>query len=118
MRVGVLAGILKKNELFEVDVKMVEVDSSYVDPLVASEPPAQPYDIILIVPRGIDNGSVHQIWIVTRGFSELSPPATGAINALEGIINKMFAEVAVPTDVNDDLYPGFFSALYVEEGWL
>jgi hypothetical protein len=118
MRVGVLAGILKKNELFEVDVKMVEVDSSYVDPLVASKPPAQPYDIILIVPRGIDNGSVDQIWIVTRGFAELSPPATGAIDALEGIINKLFAEVAVPTDVNADLFPGFFSALYVEEGWL
>jgi hypothetical protein len=37
---------------------------------------------------------------------------------IEGIIGKMFAKVAVPTDVNDDLYPGFFSALYVEEGWL
>jgi len=43
---------------------------------------------------------------------------TGAINALEGIMEKMFAEVAVPTDVNDDLFPGFLSALYVNEGWL
>ncbi len=118
MRVGILAGILKKNELFEVDVKMVEVESSYVDPLAGSEPEAQNYDIILIVPRGIDNGSVSQIWIVTRGFSELSSPVTGAIDALKGIIEKMFVEVAVPTDVNDDLYPGFFSALYVNEGWL
>jgi hypothetical protein len=118
MRVGVLAGILKKNELFEVDVKMVEVDSSYADPLVESEPPAQAYDIILIVPRGIDNGSVDQIWIVTRGFDALSPPVKQGINMIEGIIGKMFAKVAVPTDVNDDLYPGFFSALYVEEGWL
>lgn len=118
MRVGILAGILKKNPLFAVDVKMVEVESSYVDPLAGSEPEAQTYDIILIVPRGIDNGSVHQIWIVTRGFSELSPPVTGAIEALEGIVGKMFAKVAVPTDVNDDLFPGFLSALYVNEGWL
>ena len=118
MRVGVLAGILKKNPLFEVDVKMVEVDSSYVDPLGGSEPPAQPYDIILIIPRGIDNGAVHQIWIVTRGLIELSPSVAAAFEALEGILEKVFAELAVPTDVTDDLYLAFFSALYVVEGWL
>jgi len=118
MRVGILAGILKKSGLFEVDVKMVEVDSSYADPLVGCTPPDRPYAIILIVPRGIDNRSIDQVWIVTRGFVELPPPVIGAIDALDGILGNVFAGSAIPTDVNDDLYLDFFSALYVVEGWL
>ncbi len=118
MRVGALAGILKKSGTFDVAVKMVDVTSSYADPLAGESPAESPYDIILIIPRGIDDGSVDQIWLVTRGFSELPPPAVQGIKMLAALVDKVFAGLARATDVSQDLFPGFFSALYVKEGWL
>lgn len=118
MRVGILAGILKKTGIVDLSVKMVDVDSSYVDPLAGSKPPARPYDVILIIPRGIDNGSVHQIWLVTRGFDEISPRGVQGIKRLAEVIDKVFAKIAQATDVTEDLYPGLLSALYLKEGWL
>ncbi len=118
MRVGALAGILKKSEIFDVAVKMVDVSSSYADPLTGEPPAEGPYDIILIIPRGIDDGSVDQIWLVTRGFDELPPPVVQGIKMLSALVDKVFAGLAQATDVSEDLFPGFFSALYVKEGWL
>lgn len=118
MRVGITANILKKTKLFAITADMVDVSSSYVNPLAGKTPPDQPYDIVLIFPRGIDNGSVHQIWVVTRSLSVFSPRAAAAVTMLETVINKVFAHVGTAIDVNADLFPGFFSALYVKEGWL
>jgi len=118
MRVGALAGILKKSGAFDVAVEMVDVSSSYADPLAGKSPADTPYDIILIIPRGIDDGSVDQIWLVTRGFGELPPSAVQGIKMLSALIDKVFAGLAHATDVTQDLFPGFFSALYVKEGWL
>lgn len=118
MRVGITANILKKLGLFAITADMVDVSSSYVDPLAGKTPPSQPYDIVVIFPRGIDNGSVDQIWVITRDLSTLSPHAVAAVTMLETVVNKMFTGVGTPTDVNADLFPGLLSALYVKEGWL
>lgn len=118
MRVGALAGILKKSEAFDVTVELVDVSSSYADPLTGKPPAEHPYNIILIIPRGIDDGSVDQIWLVTRGFDELPPHAVQGIKMLSALVDQVFSGLAQATDVSEDLFPGFFSALYVEEGWL
>lgn len=118
MRVGAVAGILKKNELFDVTVKLIDVDTSYADPLAGETAVGKPYDIILIFPKGIDDGSVGQIWVVTRGFEELSPQCLQGVKMLSALIDKVFAGIAQATDVTADLYPGFLAALYVAEGWL
>ncbi len=118
MRVGALAGILKKSGEFDVTVKMVDVSSSYVDPLAGIQPTETPYNVILIIPKGIDNGTVEQIWLVTRGFDELPSQAVQGIKMLSSLINKVFVGLAHATDVRHDLFPGFLSALYVKEGWL
>ena len=118
MRVGVAANILKKTGLFTIAADMVTVASSYADPLAAKTPPAQPYDVVIIFPRGLDDGSVHQIWVITRNLAALPPAVTTAVTMLETVINKVFTGVGAATDVNADLFPGLFSALYVKEGWL
>ncbi len=118
MRVGITANIVRKMGLFAISADMVDVSSSYVDPLAGKTPPAQPYDIVIIFPRGLDNGSVHQIWVITRDLAALPPQAQAAVTLLETVINKVFAGVGTATDVNADLFPGLFSALYVREGWL
>ncbi len=117
MRVGALAGILRKSGMVDVSVKLVEVESSYEDPLSGTAFTEEPYDIILIIPRGIDDGSVKQIWLVTRFFEEASPEYV-ALTALSAVIDQVFQDLGTATDVTEDLFPGFFAALYLKQGWL
>jgi len=117
MRVGALAGILRKTGMVNVSIELVDVESSYEDPLSGIALAEEPYDIILIIPKGIDDGTVGQIWLVTRFFEETSPEYAG-LTALSGIIDQVFQGVAEAIDVSEDLFPGFFAALYLKQGWL
>jgi len=117
MRVGALAGILRKTGMVNVSIELVDVESSYEDPLNDIALAEEPYDIILIIPKGIDDGTVGQIWLVTRFFEETSPEYAGLM-ALSGIIDQVFQGVAEAIDVSEDLFPGFFAALYLKQGWL
>ena len=117
MRVGVLAGILRKTGMVDLSVELVDVESSYGDPLAGLVPAEEPYDIILVIPKGIDDGSVAQIWLVTRFFEAASPEAVG-LAALSGIIDQIFQGIATAIDVSEDLWPGGYAALYLQQGWL
>jgi hypothetical protein len=117
MRVGALAGILRKTGMVDLSVELVEVMSSYENPLSGIALPDDPYDIILIIPKGIDGGSVEQIWLVTPHFEERSPEHAHLL-ALSGLIDRVFAGIATATDVSEGLFPGFFAALYFQQGWL
>jgi len=74
MRVGALAGVLNKMGLFEVCVELVDVLSSYDDPLKTEQLDSgqAPFDVILVLPRGLDDGSVNQIWLATAGLESLT----------------------------------------------
>ncbi len=117
MRVGALAGILRKAGMVDLSVELVEVTSSYENPLSGIALPDDPYDIILVIPKGIDDGSVAQIWLVTPYFEERSPEYAHLL-ALSGLIDRVFDGIATATDVSEDLFPGFFAALYFQQGWL
>jgi hypothetical protein len=117
MRVGALAGILRKTGMVDVTVRLVDVESSYGDPLAGLATVEEPYDIILIIPKGIDDESVAQIWLVTHFFEEASPEDVG-LAALSGIIDLIFQGLATAIDVSEDLWPGFYAALYLQQGWL
>jgi len=77
MRVAGLVGALRGTGLFDVSHRLADVESSWDDPLAGSEPPPDeaPQDLILIVPRGIDDGSADWIWIASNGLFSL-PPAS------------------------------------------
>jgi len=117
MRVGALAGILRKAGMVDLFVELVDVESSYGDPLAGLATAEEPYDIILIIPKGIDDGSVAQIWLVTRFFEEASPEYSGLL-ALSGIIDQIFQGLATAINVSEDLWPGGYAALYLQQGWL
>ncbi len=117
MRVGALAGILKKTGMVDLSVKMIDVDSSYVDPLVGLVPPEQPYDLVLIIPKGIDDGSISQIWLVSEYYAS-STPQYALLVGLSRIVDQVFQGIAKATDVSEDLWPAGYAALYQEEGWL
>ena len=117
MRVGALAGVLNKTGMVDLSVKMIDVDSSYVDPLDGLETPEQPYDLVLIIPKGIDDGSIDQIWLVSE-YYESSTPQYALLTGLSGIVDQVFQGLASATDVSEDLWPAGYAALYQEEGWL
>ena len=117
MRVEVLARALIRTELFELSARIVKVSSSFEDPLQGEEPDQQ-YDVILIVPRGIDDGTVKQIWIATRPFPELDEGLRGAVGTIKEIADGIFRGAAEAVDVPDDLIPGYFAAIFIREGWL
>ena len=103
--------------MVDLSVKMVDVDSSYVDPLDGLDTPEQPYDLVLIIPKGIDNGSVGQIWLASNYY----PPTStqyALVSGLSRIIDQVFQGIAQATDVTEDLWPAGYAALYLAEGWL
>lgn len=118
LRVGALATRLKKSNQFETMVKFADVRSSFDDPLFGVEPEGKPYDIIIVIPRGIDDGTVKQVWLVTRWLPRLSSQVRRAVEMISTYIDRIFSGVAEATDITEDLFVGLLSAVYVARGWL
>ncbi len=120
MLVAGLVGALRAAEMFVVDVELVEVASSFDDPLAGSalEEGTAPYDVIVIVPRGLDDGTVRQIWIVSDGFASLPPFLQEAVAVASGIVDTVFAGFGEATDVTEDLWPALLWAGYAATGWI
>jgi len=120
MRVGALVGALRGFGLFEVDVRLADVTSSWDDPLsdAAMGVDSEPYDIILIIPIGLDDGAVDWVWIVSDGPTCLSAAVLGGAQLIEQIVGAVFEGVVRPVGVYDDLMPSFLFAEYVLEGWI
>ena len=117
IRVQVLASLLNKSGQFELSARFVDVPSSFADPLQGLEPDRR-YDLILIIPRGIDDGTVRQLWVVSRPFHEISEGLREAIALLKQLAGRVFTGAAEAVDVTDDLIPGYFATLFIREGWL
>lgn len=121
LRVAALAKIVRDFDgiPLELTVRLADVDSSYDDPLEDVLPIAEaPFHIIIIVPRGIDDGSVRQIWILTTLSS--SPPTLQweGVQGLSFLIDAVFEGIATATDPMEDLWPAMLSAGYAAQGWL
>jgi len=117
IRVELLARAIKRTGLFELSAKIVDVGSSFANPL-QGEKPDKRYEIIIIVPRGIDDGTVRQVWISTRPFTEISEELRSAVTVIKEIANGISQGMAKAVDVTEDLIPGYFATLFIKEGWL
>lgn len=117
MRVEILARALNQTELFDLSAQIAVVDTGFENPLQDAIPDRR-YDIILIIPRTIEHGTVRQLWIITRPHSEISPHLNAAIASLKEIADAVFADIAKAVDVTEDLVPGFFAAFFIKEEWL
>lgn len=118
MRVAGLVGALRQVGLFDVSVALGEVTSDYDDPLAGQEPPAEPYDVILILPRGLDNGSIDTIWVVSDGLDLLPATVRAGVDVISQVAEQVFADLAEAVDVHEDLFPAFLWGLYSVKGWV
>lgn len=118
-RVGALAGAVRSTGLFDLSVRFSNETCPYDDPLACEvDLPATPYDAIVIIPRGIDDGSTDTIWIVTNTLPWTNPDGWLAVATVRGMIDTIFSEVATAVDPSVDLWPAFAASLYQAQGWL
>ena len=120
MKVAGTIGALRQMGLFEVSVRLSDVDTDYDDPLAgaAPEPEQEPFDLILILPRGLDTKTNVSIWLVSNGLDSLSPFVRGAVDLVSTVVDQVFAGSGKTIDVSEDLWPGFLWAAYVSKGWI
>jgi len=117
MRVQVLASVAKKTGQFELSATIVDVVSSFDHPLTGQRPHTA-YDVIVVLPKGLDDDTLNQVWILTRPIDrDMRPEVKTAIAILHGLGQKVFPGISF-TDVTQDLIPGYFAALLIREGWL
>lgn len=120
MKVAGTIGALRQMGLFSVSVRLADVETDYADPLegIVPEPDQLAFDLILILPRGLDTKADVSIWLVSNGFDALSPFARGAVDLVSSVVDQVFAGSGQTIDVSEDLWPGFLWASYVRKGWM
>lgn len=120
MKVAGTIGALRQMGLFEVSVRLAEGFDDYADPLAGTAPQAdqKPYDLVLILPRGLDTQSNVSIWLVSDWLTALSPFVRGAIDLVSNVVDQVFAGSGQTIDVSEDLWPNFLWAEYVKKGWV
>ena len=118
LMVQIYARALQESGLFNFDAKVVRVESSYDDPLGVN-PTDKKYELIVIVPRGIEDGSVPSIWLITKPIGPQTRPEL--LNALELIrqrVEQGSAGLFKALTVMDDAALGIFSSVFERHGWL
>jgi hypothetical protein len=120
MRVAGLVGALRSVGMFDVGVALADVTSSYDDPLAGREPDEgeELYDLIVVLPRGLDDGSIRQIWIVSAGLDDLSPSVAAGLDIVADVLDQVFAGIGEAIDVSEDLWPCLLWAVYSTNGWI
>jgi hypothetical protein len=118
LRVGALAGAIRQSGLAEVTALFSHVDSPYADPLAGKPLPAAPYDLVMIIPRGIGDGTWSVVWLLVSGNPAGDPTVSAALAALGGGMNLAFGEGVCAAGPLDDLWAALTASLYVAQGWL
>ena len=120
MKVAGTIGALRQMGLFEVSVRRSDVASDFDDPLYGVErnEGEGPFDLMLILPRGLDTKTNVGIWLVSDGLSALSPFVRGAVDLISNVVDQVFAGSGQTIDVSEDLWPGFLGAIYRAKGWM
>ncbi|MBE0635935.1 hypothetical protein IH601_08065 [Candidatus Bipolaricaulota bacterium] len=120
MKVAGTIGALRQMGLFEVSVRLAEGFDDYADPLAGTAPEKdqEPYDLVLILPRGLDTQSGVSIWLVSDWLTSLSPFVRGAIDLVSNVVDQVFAGSGQTIDVSEDLWPDFLWADYAKKGWV
>ena len=120
MKVAGTIGALRQMGLFDVSVRLADVETDFEDPLfgAAPEQDQDPFDLILILPRGLDTKTNISIWLVSNGLDSLPPCVRGADELVSNVVDQVFAGSGQTIDVSEDLWPGFLQAAYVLKGWM
>jgi hypothetical protein len=118
LRVGGLAGGIRQSGLAELTVLFSDVASPYDDPLAGKALPTAPFDLILVVPRGVGDGAASVVWLLVAGNPEANPTASSALKLLGAGMSLVFGSSVSAAGPLDDLWAALTASLYVAEGWL
>jgi len=118
LMVNLLAAMLKETGLFAIEAKFVEVSSSFDDPLGINGTERR-YEMILVIPVGVERGTLRQIWIVTCPLThQTRPQILKGIETIQRLVEEGSQGLIEAASVRDDAIPGFFSTLFSRAGWL
>lgn len=118
LMVQAYARALQESGLFNFDAKIVQVESSYDDPLGVN-PTDKKYELIAIVPRGIEDGSVPQVWLITKPIGpQTRPELLAAIELIRQRVAQGSGGLFKALTVLDDSALGIFSSVFDRHGWL
>jgi hypothetical protein len=118
MRVVGLASGIEQSGLADVTVLLADNLGSFDDPLVDRPLPEEPYDLVLIFPRGVDDGTAYTVWMLVGGQPGEAAGIEQALALLSEGIRTAFAGTLSAMGPTDDLWAGLTAALYVQRGWL
>ncbi len=120
IKIAAAVGALRQTGLFDVSIRLSDVEDDYVDPLFGEvpEPGEAPYDLILIFPRGLDTKANVSIWLVSDGLETLAPEVRSGVDLISTIIDPIFAGSGQAVDGSEDLWPALLWPGYVLHGWM
>jgi hypothetical protein len=118
-RVGALAGAIRSTGLFDLRVCFSNQQDTYQDPMPEADTiPEGPFNLVLFVPRGLDNGTAGTIWIVTTASPWTHSSEWDAVRLLSGLVDAVFAGSATAVGPTEDLWTALLASLYCAQGWL
>ncbi len=118
LMVQVYARALQESGLFHFDAKIVSVQSSYDDPLGVNATEKR-YELIAIVPRGIEDGSVPYIWLITKPIGpQTRPELLQGIELIRQRVAQGSGGLLKALTVMDDGALGIFASVFEHHGWL
>lgn len=118
LMVQVYARTLQESGLFNFDAKVVTVQSSYDDPLGVNSTEKR-YELIAIVPRGIEDGSVPYIWLITKPIGpQTRPELLQGIELIRQRVAQGSGGFFKALTVMDDAALGIFASVFEHHGWL
>ena len=118
LRVGGLAGGIRQSGLAELTVLFSDAASPYGDPLAGRPLPAVPFDLIIVVPRGVGDGTASVVWLLVAGDPAANPTASSALELLSAGMGVVFGGNVSGVGPLQDLWVALTASLYVAEGWL
>ncbi len=118
LMVQVYARVLQESGLFNFEAKVVRVKSSYDDPLGVNTTEKR-YELIVIVPKGIEDGSVPQIWLITKPIGpQTRPELLAALEFIRQRVAQGSGGLLSALTVMDDGALGIFATVFEHHGWL
>lgn len=120
MKVAATIGALRQTGMMDVSVRLSDETNDYADPLgeTARDTEEEAFDLMLILPRGLDTRTDVRIWLVSDGLDLVTPDVRAAVEIVSSILDQVFEGSGHVVDVSEDLWPGFLSATYRLKGWL
>ncbi len=118
LRVGALAGAIRQSGLAEVSVIFSDATSPFADPLVRQPLPTAPFDLIIVIPRGVGDGTSDVVWLLVAGSPSANPAASSALSLLSSGMGLAFGGGVRGLGPLDDLWATLTASLYAAEGWL